>query len=417
MLSRKIIMFFLAFIPLSLIGQRNELLKNTLSSLVVNRNGEWNSIPCLSLGTRDFLQISFDDLAQEYHRYRYRIEPMTWNWQPNQKLLSSEFLARGIDNETIDNYEESINTTVYYTHYSFKFPDEHTTFKLSGNYRLVIYDDDAEEDIAIIPFYVIEDESLINVSINTNTDIDFHTKHQQLTFSFQPKPSLTIHNIDSEIHTVVMQNLSPYTTAYDPHPDYVTTSGLQWEHAKELIFNGVAEFHKIETSSIRIGGMGIDNIKWYSPYYHATLIPDEPLENYIYDEDANGAFLVKTIDNNDSDVEADYLFTHFTLKTGKRLDGDVYIDGAFTNHALTPEYQMTYNYETQSYEATLLMKQGYYNYQYILVNNNKVSLDETQGNFFQTENRYSIFVYYSQRGSRYDRIIGLKDIRYISSRK
>ncbi len=414
---RNRVIIFLVFIPLALCAQRNELLRNTLKTLVVSRNGEWNSIPYVSLGTSDCLHIAFDDLTQDFHRYRYRIEPMTWNWKPNLRLLTSEFLSRGIGDEAIEDFEESINTSVFYTHYSFKFPSENTRLKLSGNYRLVIYDSDEEEDVAIIPFFVVEDGALISAKVNTDTDIDFNRKHQQLTMSIQPVPSLNVHNLDTEIHTTVMQNLSPFTSVYGPSPDVVTPNGVQWNHSKELIFKGGAEFNKIEMTTFKIGGMGVDNIKWYSPYYHATLTNDIPMANYVYDEDANGAFLVKTIDKTDSDVEADYLFVHFTFNTGKRLDGEVYIDGAFSNHSLTPDYVMDFNPTNLSYEATILMKQGYYNYQYVLKTDDTLSLSETAGNFYQTENRYSILVYYSQRGSRYDRIIGLKDFRFIPAAK
>lgn len=407
----------LAFIPLVLCAQRNELLRSTLKTLVVSRNGEWNAIPYISLGTRDCLQVSFDDLAQDYRRYRYRVEPMTWDWKQNSRLLTSEFLAKGIGDEAIEDFEESMNTTVFYTHYSFVFPDENTLMKLSGNYRLVIYDDDEGEDVAVVPFFVVEDGSLISATASTDTDIDFNQKHQQLTLSVQPTQSLNAHNLDSEIHVAIMQNLSPLTSVYNPSPDIVTPSGLQWRHSKDLIFDGGAEFNKIEMTTLKLGGLGIDNIKWYSPYYHATLTGDTPMTNYVYDEDANGAFLVKSIDNADSEVEADYVFVHFTLHTGKRLNGDVYIDGAFSNHSLTPDYMMEFNPVSKSYEATVLMKQGYYNYQYILKQERALSLSETAGSFYQTENRYSVFVYYSQKGSRHDRIIGLKDFRFIPSAK
>lgn len=407
----------LAFIPLVLMAQRNELLRNTLKTLVVSRNGEWNTIPYLTLGTKDLLHISFDDLAQGYSRYRYRIEPMTWDWRENTRLLPSEFLAKGMGDEPIEDFEESVNTSVFYTHYSFVFPNENTILKLSGNYRIIIYDDEDGTDVAIIPFFVVENETSIDASVSTDTDIDFNQKKQQLSISVCPKQSLNVHSIDTEIHTTVMQNLSPLTTIYDPHPDIITTNCIQWRHSKELIFSGGTEFNKIEMTSLRLGGMGIDGIRWHSPYYHATLLEDEPMANYVYDEDANGAFLIRSIGNTYPDVESDYVFVHFTLKTGKRLSGDVYVDGAFSNHSLTPEYLMSFNPVSKCYEAVLLIKQGYYNYQYVLNKNNNLTLEETQGCFYQTENRYTIFVYYSQKGSRYDRVVGLKDFRFVPSLK
>lgn len=416
---RKFLTISVLFIPLCLLAQRNELLRETIRTLCVERNAKWNTLPYLELGTRDFLSISFDDLDREYCRYRYRIEPMNWDWTPNSRLLSSEFLARGFGDEPIDNFEESINTNVLYTHYSFRFPNENIAFKLSGNYRLVVYDDDEGEDVAVIPFYVVENGASVSVGVDTNTDIDFNDKHQQLTFSLQPMPSLGVHYPETEIHTVVMQNCSPLSAVYDPKPDYVTPTGLQWQHVDELIFLAGNEFHKFEMTTLRYGGMGMANIRWHDPYYHATLLTDKTGRNYVYDEDNNGAFLIKTIDYDNGNIEGEYVWVHFSLKAQPELNGKIYVDGAFTNHLLSPETEMTYNPTSQCYEAAILMKQGYYNYQYVFVSNenNHISLQETQGNFYQTQNRYSVFAYYSQRGSRSDRLIAISDFEFLSSHK
>lgn len=403
------------FIPLCLPAQRNELLCSSLKTLTVSRNGKWNLIPYIGLGTRDHLEISFDDLTHEYRRYRYRIEPMTWDWKPNTRLLASEFLANGLDEESIDTYEESINTNVLYTHYSFSFPKENTIFKLSGNYRIVIFDDDNDEDVAIVPVYVVEQKAMVSAMVSADTDIDFYLKHQQVTFKLQPDPTLNVHYPETEIHTVVMQNLSPFTMVSNPKPDYVAPTGMQWQHNRDLIFPAGNEFHKFEMTTIKYGGLGMESVQWHDPYYHATLITCNTRENYVYDEDANGAFLVKSIDSSDEELESEYLLVHFFLKAKSDLQGMIYVDGDFTNHNLSSDYLMNYNPTSQLYEATVLMKQGCYNYQYVFVPDKGIdrnSLNAIQGDFYQTENRYSIFAYYSQRGARADRLIAIQDFNF-----
>lgn len=404
---------------LSLMAQRNELLRSSLKTLTVERNGKWNSVPYIELGTRDFLAISFDDLTHEYHRYRYRVEPMTWDWKPNERLLTSEFLKIGIGDEAIEDFEESINTNVLYTNYQFKFPNEQTAVGLSGNYRLVIYDDDEEEDVAIIPFYVVENNASVAAQIETNTEIDFNDKHQQLTFTLQPTASLPVHYPETEIHTVVMQNLSWATAVVNPQPDYITPQGLKWEHNKDLIFPGSSEFHKFELVTTRYGGLGVDHIRWFDPYYHATLFTNKIRRNYVYDEDKNGCFYINNNDKEDKDLESEYIFVHFSLESPDILDGDVYVNGRFTNDQLSQDYKLQYNPETKCYENVQLLKQGYYNYQYLFVprGQSKARTADVQGDFYQTENRYTIFGYFSQRGSRYDRLITISDFQFIPSRK
>ena len=64
---------------------------------------------------------------------------------------------------------------------------------------------------------------------------------------------------------------------------------------------------------------------------------------------------------------------------------------------------MEYNDKYECYEASILLKQGYYDYQYITADG--ATLD-TMRDFWQTENEYQTFIYYKESGSRYDRIVG-----------
>lgn len=405
------------FIPLCLMAQRNELLCDHIKTPIVKLNGEWNTVPCINLSSHDYLDISFDDLTHQYQRYRYKIVPMTWDWKPDTRLLTSEFLLKGIGDEPIEDYAESINTSVAYTHYSFRFPAPNTEFKLSGNYLIVVYDD-SDNDVLKIPFMVAENLASLSAQVTTNTDIDFNNRHQQITLSLIPK--INIRYPEREIHIVALQNGSPLNAAINPMPDFVTPTEIKWLRSRSLIFSAGNEFRKFELTTLRFGGMGIDHIRWFSPYYHATLNTDKPASNYIYDEDTNGAFLIKTIDFDDPDLESDYVLTHFSLKSDPLpTTTTIYVDGNFAGPSPSEEQKMTYNPTTQCYETTLLLKQGYYNYRYITFSNNGKSIidDKPEGNFYQTENRYTIYAYYCAQGSRRDRLIAVSDFRFLASRK
>ena len=69
---------------------------------------------------------------------------------------------------------------------------------------------------------------------------------------------------------------------------------------------------------------------------------------------------------------------------------------------------MTYSSESGLYETAFKLKQGFYNYKYVLVDA-KGNLDEgvIDGNFYQTENNYKVLVYYRDLGARYDLLIGI----------
>ena len=155
-------------------------------------------------------------------------------------------------------------------------------------------------------------------------------------------------------------------------------------------------------------------MEWFDPYYHATLYPNQTARNYLYDEDQNGAFIIRNSDDEDVATTCDYVFTHFTLKSPQLPGGEVYLNGEWTYNRFIPEYRMTYNRETQAYEATALLKQGYYNYNYLFVPDGETqgNSGRTDGNFYETENKYIILVYHRPNGGRYDKLVGYRRMNF-----
>ena len=70
---------------------------------------------------------------------------------------------------------------------------------------------------------------------------------------------------------------------------------------------------------------------------------------------------------------------------------------------------MDYNKKNGLYEKALLIKQGFTNYQYVLTDKNgKIDYENAiDGNHFETENLYSVIIYYKGNNDRYHRVIGL----------
>ena len=70
-------------------------------------------------------------------------------------------------------------------------------------------------------------------------------------------------------------------------------------------------------------------------------------------------------------------------------------------------YKMQFNENKNQFEAVLKLKQGFYNYKYLI--DNEIYKNDNKsvgGNFDETENVYSVLVYYRDYGERYDRIVG-----------
>ena len=401
--------FFLSLVficNLNICAQRNEILDKNIASLQVVANNDWLSLPIITLNSNDFVNISFDDLTHEYHRYCYKIEHCEADWQTSSALFESDYIDGFASGNTIDDVQESTNTVQLYTHYNISFPNNKCRPKISGNYRVTIYDENDEKHVVCRAYFMIVEPSMgVHLNVTTNTDIDINGKHQQVEMAVDYSNNI-VSNPQTQIKTVVMQNSRWDNAVINARPQYIKANGLQWIHCKDFIFDGGNEYRKFETLDVTHTTMGLESINWDGHNYHAWIWTDEPRPSYIYDKDANGAFLIRNSDNIDNDVNSDYIITHFRLKSPQTAD-PIYINGFFTNDRFLPQYEMKWNEKDQQYEGELLLKQGYYSYQYLLMKpEGKLKPVPSEGNFYQTENTYQALIYFKANGDRTDRLVG-----------
>ena len=395
-------------------AQRHEILDRQLHTLQVVVNDDPLLPPIMNLGGGNHLEIGFDEFSHEYHRYIYKVEHCNADWSPSTEIFESDYM-NGFNGEPIEDYEKSFNTTVLYTHYSLRIPNENISLKLSGNYKLTVYNDEGDEPVPVLTacFSLVEPGVGIGATVSTNTDIDFNKSHQQVDFSVN-YGLVKVIDPHRELKTVVMQNRRWDNCVVNPKPNIQAANKIEFTHNRQLIFPAGNEYHKFEILDVHIPTLNVDRMEWFDPYYHATLYPNQTARNYLYDEDQNGAFIIRNSDDEDVATTCDYVFTHFTLKIPQLPGGEVYLNGEWTYNRFIPEYRMTYNRETQAYEATALLKQGYYNYNYLFVPDGETqgNSGRTDGNFYETENEYIILVYHRPNGGRYDKLVGYRRMNF-----
>ena len=155
----------------------NRIFSSRVKSLTSIVNGDWKNHPVMILNSSDMLAIGFDEFSHNYHRLVYHIDHCEADWSVSEDIFESDWL-HGFNDEPIDNYLNSINTTVLYTHYQLTIPNDRCQLTMSGNYRLTIYDeDDANEKLLEVEFYVVEPVTTIGMEVTTNTDIDHNDSH------------------------------------------------------------------------------------------------------------------------------------------------------------------------------------------------------------------------------------------------
>ena len=376
----------------------NRTYRPEVKSLQAVVNQDWLSPTVMRLNGNDVLYIGFDELSHDYHRYVYRLEHCEADWTTSEELFESDWLE-GFNNNVIEHYERSINTTVPYTHYQLQIPNDRCRLRLSGNYRLHIAEDGEDEDIATVEFMVTEQTMGLSMDVTTNTDIDTNQSHQQVSFNLNYN-NMLVTSPEEQIQTVVMQNAREDNWRRNTRPSFISQNGLQWQHQMELIFDGGNEYRKFEILDPSHPTFGIEHVSWDGMNYHAQPYVSEPRMNYLYDQDADGAFYIRNSDNIENDIASDYVWVNYRLKAPQLLSGRIVIDGHWTTEK--PEtYLMDYDEEQGLYTASILQKLGYYSYQYLWQKDDGTRLPlPSEGNFFETENRYQVLVYFKGTGER-----------------
>jgi hypothetical protein len=407
----RLLIMLLSVTPIATHAQRNEILNDRIATLQVVAGDDWLSPPVTFLQGKP-IHISFDDLTHEYHRYTYKIQHCEADWSVSDGLFESDYIDGFTDGNLIEDTEESLNTNMLYTHYRLTIPNKNCRLKMSGNYRLTVYDDNNDEEPMLSAcFMVVEPRMSVSMTISPNTDIDVNKSHQQVSMALNYN-GVHVTDPTSQLHTVVMQNGRWDNAILNARPQYTMNDGLRWEHCRALIFDAGNEYHKFEVLDTDHPTLGIDRIRWDGERFHAFVFTNEPRPNYLYDEDANGAFYIRNSDNIENDRLTDYVMVHFQLMCPSPVEGDVYLNGVWTNDQFLPEYQMEYDEVSKSYQAAILLKMGYYSYQYLLVDNDGYThVMPTEGNFFQTENKYQALVYYREPGGRTDLLVGYQQVQ------
>ena len=404
--KRTIIISFLLCIAMTLSAQRNEIFSSDIATLQVHNTQQLRAmLPVIQLNSGEQIQISFDNFRHEYRRFTYKITHCEADWSPSTQLFSSDYLEGFSDNLVIEDIQESVNTNVEYTHYSFRLPNDQCRITQSGNYKVSVYDED--ENLMLNACFMVVDPTMhVELYSTSNTDIDFNRAHQQVEMKLK-YGNLPVIAPNNQIKTVVLQNGNWNDARVNMKPQFVLRDGLQWQHCRGFIFDAGNNYRKFECLSVDHPTMGIETIDWDGSNYHAHLWPDLPRRNYLYDESAQGVFVIRNSDDNGNDYLSDYVIVHFTLQTDATND-EIYVSGGFTNYRLLPQYQMKYDTVTRNYTLSLLMKQGYYSYEYVRRNaDGSIQLLPSEGNFYQTKNQYQALIYYRGTGERTDRLVAV----------
>ena len=382
-----------------------------IHSIQVYPEGNKLGYPLIALGSGERLEFHFDMFADEIESLRFGVLHCDHDWKPSS--LDYPQYVRGFQSDQISDIEYSFNTLFDFIHYQFSYPTDMSQLTLSGNYAMIVYSgmdiNDEATRLVVYRFVVYEQQATVRANVHASSIIAQRYTHQEVDFDLAHKGT-SINDPMHDIHALILQNFNWKRSSNYLKPIFIQPDVLTFDYfGGENTFEGCAEWRFFEMKDLRYQSNQVEHIAQLDDGYHVYLRPCVPEGKRAYSswQDINGNFLVKNDQGGDDDLEADYVWAHVVLQMPEISDAAVLIEGAF--NAYEKPFPCTYDPGLRAYTAKLLLKQGYYNYRFLLrdkyVSNDNIAVIE--GSHAATENDYHIIIYMYDRTIGADRIIAV----------
>ena len=387
----------------------NVSLDESIATVILQKNiGIYDPSPIINLGSNETLKLSFDKLEPQNEFLNYSLIHCNRNWKPSN-LQPMDYIQGNTMGEITD-FKFSTNTYQTYTHYSLLFPSDEMQITKSGNYVIKVYRNFDEEEVLLIRrFMVVDVRTKIDATIRSATNPTFRFSHQEVDFKVN-YDGFNIPNPFLDIGVTILQNNSWQNSITNLKPLFVNNNELSFNYENENIFPGTNEFRFFDIRSLRFYSNNVVK-KYIDSVQNAVLRPEESRAhlNYVRWIDYNGKREIFNDDGVNLVEDGDYAMIHFYLKSNDLSSmGDVYIYGELSDWQLKDKFKMTYHPDYDMYACSVLLKQSYYNYHFVLKDmQGQIDYSFTEGNHQETENDYTILVYHKNVFYGYDEIIGL----------
>jgi hypothetical protein len=354
------------------------------------------------------LVLEFDHLGPEIRDYLYSLEHCNADWTRSE-LDDNEYIDGFTEDRMVNSYN-SFNTLQQYVHHTLTLPNSNMRWTKSGNYLLKVYDNtDVKRLVLVRRFLVVESGWSVATEFVKPVQVSKINSHQELDFTVSTK-GMNVQYPQKEVQAYILQN-GRWDTALGPIPPFVVRQEqMVFDYQDKIVFPGGKEWRYFDMRTFDYRGEYIREIRNLLDYYEVTLHTDESRagRTYISHGDLNGRFSIENLNTNQGPDQCDYAEVLFSIKQNLPLESeDVYVFGELSDWQLKPEYKMRYEESVKAYVCEAYLKQGYYNYEYLVVNQKTGKPDEEgfEGNWHETTNEYQILVYYRPFGQRYDRLM------------
>ncbi len=385
--------------------------KSNIHTVRLHTYGDQRALPIYKINSTDRLELHFDDMDGNVKSYYYTYQLCDYNWKPVQ--MSPFDYIKGFTQQRITNYRYSSISFTRYTHYQVILPETNSVPTRSGNYLLKVYLDGDTSKLAFTrAMLVLQPKSSVIAQFIQPFTPQYFKTHQRIKFGVNLE-GLNAFNASQQIKVLVMQNNRWDNAIGNVAPTFVRGNSLEYNTENNFVFPGGKEWRWLDLRSFRLQSDRVAKADYSKSATKIYVKPDidRASQRYIYYPDLNGMYEVVTYESINPYWQGDYATTEFSFLTPSQKpypDKDLYLFGQLTDYKLNEATKMQFNEEKGIYENDQYLKQGYYSYGYMLVDKN----DPTQqtlldDNYWETENTYTILVYYKSFTDQYDQLIGI----------
>ena len=409
-----VLTFFCSCSMLSQAQNVERVYKPNISTVQLFQYGNQQAMPIYTLNSGDQIELGFDDMEGSLKSYYYTYVLCDYNWKPVD--INPFDYIKGFTQNRISTYRYSSIAYTRYTHYQAILPERNSYPIKSGNYLLKVFlDGDTSKLVFTKQLLVLDLKSAVAAAVVQPFTPQYFSTHQRIRFTATVS-GLNTFSAAQQVKAVVLQNNRWDIAQRDIAPTFVRGNSLEYNSENVAVFAAGKEWRWLDLRSFRLQSDRVDHANYNkssTDIFLKTDIDRTP-QRYVYFPDYNGMYNITTYESINPFWQGDYATVYFKFASpnGEAYPGkNIYLAGGLTDYALSDKWKMKFNEEKKIYEATAFLKQGYYNYTYISVDEkNPADRIALEGNYWETENSYTVLIYYKSFTDRSDQLIGVSRI-------
>jgi hypothetical protein len=394
--------------------QSDAIFQSNIRTIRFHTYGNQLSLPIYNLNSGSRMLLAFDDMDGDVKSYYYTYQLCDYDWQPVD--ISPMDYINGFTQIRIADYQYSSIAYTKYTHYQVTLPDPSSLPSRSGNYIVKVFLDGDTSKLAFTRrLLVVNPMTKVSAQVLVPSSPEYSQTHQRIRVTVNTR-ALNAFSAGQQVKVLVLQNYRWDNAQGNVPPTFIRGNILEYNSEDAFLFPGGKEWRWIDLQSLRLQNDRADSVhtvKNIADVYMRTDV-DRATQKYVYYHDLNGLYQIQTFESIDPNTQGDYANVHFKFAPPDRTpypDKDVYLFGQLTDYQLNDATKLKFNANKGMYEGKAFLKQGYYSYGYMFINKkDPTQTSQPDGNHFETENVYTILVYYKSFNDQSDELIGIANI-------